>query len=73
MAMTIEAVPIIKTLNSGRSAAKANEKTPPKIASIPNMIASIAIIVTERGRFLNDSLSVLYQDVVSIQKYNLIW
>ena len=28
---------------------------------MPTMIESIAIIVTERGRRLNDSLSVLYQ------------
>jgi hypothetical protein len=61
MAMIIAPVPIMKALNSGRSAAKANEKTPPKIVNIPTMIASIAIIVTERGRFLYDSLSVLYQ------------
>jgi hypothetical protein len=31
------------------------------MASMPNMIASIAIIVTETGRCLNDSLSVLNQ------------
>jgi hypothetical protein len=61
MAMIIAPVPIMKALNSGRSAAKAKEKTPPKIVNIPTMIASIAIIVTERGRFLYDSLSVLYQ------------
>jgi hypothetical protein len=55
----------------------AKEKTkgtsPPVIVSMPNMIASIAIIVTESGRCLNDSLSVLNQVFVSIQQYNLVW
>jgi hypothetical protein len=43
------------------------------IVSIPNMIASIAIIVTESGRRLNDSLSVLCQVLVFIHRYNLVW
>ena len=43
------------------NAAKAKGTSPPKIANMPVMIASIAIIVTETGRCLNDSLSVLNQ------------
>ena len=43
------------------NAAKAKEPSPPTIESMPIMIASIATIVTERGRCLNDSLSVLNQ------------
>ena len=43
-------------------AAKAKGTSPSKDSkSMPNMIASIAIIVTETGRCLNDSLSVLNQ------------
>jgi hypothetical protein len=36
-------------------------------------MASIAIIVTGSGRRLNDSLSVLYQVLVFIHRYNLVW
>ena len=49
MAMIIEPVVTMRTLASGKSAAKANEAIPPKIVSIPTMIESIAIIVTESG------------------------
>jgi hypothetical protein len=45
-------------LISGMNAAKAKGISPPTIESIPVMIASIAIIVTARGRRLDESLSV---------------
>jgi hypothetical protein len=66
MAMRIAAVPIRKRLNSGRTAAKPKGTSPPNIASMPSMIASIATAVTESGLFLNDSLSVLYQVLIFV-------
>jgi len=36
---------------------------------MPSMIVPIAIIVTERGRRLNDSLSVLYQVIYVVSIY----
>jgi hypothetical protein len=54
--------------------ARPREGSPPKIiVNMPSIIVPIAIIVTERGRRLNDSLSVSYQGFVRIQKYNLVW
>ena len=47
-------------LASGRNAARAKGASPLTIENIPTMIASIAIIVTLRGRCLYESLSVLY-------------
>jgi len=45
-------------LASGRNAARAKGPSPTTIEDMPIMIASIAIIVTARGRSLNESLSV---------------
>jgi hypothetical protein len=54
--------------------ARPREGSPPKIiVSMPRIIVPIAIIVTERGRRLNDSLSVLYQALVFIHRYNFVW
>jgi hypothetical protein len=71
MAMRIEPNPNKKTLNSGKIPAKAREKDPPPIENRPIMTTSIATIVTVRGRFLNDLLSVLYQ--VLLVSVNITW
>ena len=54
------------------NAAAAKDPSPPTIESMPIMIASIDTIVTERGRCLNDSLSVLYQPFDSFHQYNTV-
>ena len=73
MARRIAPIVINKPLTSGMTAPRPRRGSPPKIiVSMPSIIVPIAIIVTERGRRLNDSLSVLYQILVFIHQYNLL-
>jgi hypothetical protein len=62
---------IKKALASGMNAARAKGPSPKVIEIMPIMIASIDTIVTERGRCVNDSLSVLYQ--VFLISIDIIW
>lgn len=62
MAIRTEPIPINSTLNSGTIAAMVRGARPPRIKNMPSIMASIAIIVTPRGRFLVELLSVLYHD-----------
>ena len=64
--MRTEPAPISKAPNSGKNAAKTIGPKPITILDMPTMIASIAIIVTPRGRCLVESLSVLYHDSVNV-------
>ena len=72
MARETEPTLIKRALASGKNAARAKGPSPRKMETMPIMIASTATIVTVRGRFLNDSLSVLYQLFDSLHQYNTV-
>ena len=70
--MRTPAIPRSTILNSGTNAAKPRGTSPPAIKNMPPIMASIAIIVTEKGRCLNESFSVLYHSLVNIYRYILV-
>jgi hypothetical protein len=65
MATRTAPTPTNNILISGANAARPKGASPPMIKNIPPMMASIATIVTPRGRCLAESLSVLYHDLVN--------